>query len=303
MTERWRAHFELLRLPAVFTVVADVTMGYLVTHGVLRPGWKLGLLVASSISLYWAGMVLNDVYDAEVDARERPQRPIPSGNVALRVAKRFGWDLLVQGACFAWLVSVLARDWRPGGVSTLLAGCIVLYDVVLKRTPLAPAIMGACRALNVLLGMSVVGISFQPAPLAIAIGIGIYVAGVAIFARHEASISSRRRLAVGIAVMLAGIGVVVSTPAWAAALPALLLAPSQWYLLWGLLTLVIARRCVISWKNATPQHVQQAVRTCLRSIIVIDAAIALGYCGPFWGCTVLALLAPMLLLERWFDTT
>ena len=39
-------------------------------------------------------------------------------------------------------------------VAMLLAGCIVLYDAVLKRTPLAPLAMGACRMLNVLLGMS-----------------------------------------------------------------------------------------------------------------------------------------------------
>ena len=29
-------------------------------------------------------MVLNDVFDAEVDARERPERPIPSGRVSLQ---------------------------------------------------------------------------------------------------------------------------------------------------------------------------------------------------------------------------
>ena len=36
---------------------------------------------------------------------------------------------------------------------------------------------------------------------------------------------------------------------------------------------------------------------------MIDAAIVLGFCGPFWACAVLALLAPMLLLERWASTT
>jgi hypothetical protein len=52
-----------------------------------------------------------------------------------------------------------------------------------------------------------------------------------------------------------------------------------------------------------PLVVQQAVRNCLRSIVVIDAAIVLGFCGSFWGCSILALLAPMLLLERWASTT
>jgi hypothetical protein len=29
----------------------------------------------------------------------------------------------------------------------------------------------------------------------------------------------------------------------------------------------------------------------------------LGFCGAAWGCAVLALLIPMLLLERWASTT
>ena len=32
--------------------------------------------------LYAAGMVLNDAFDAELDARERPERPIPSGRIS-----------------------------------------------------------------------------------------------------------------------------------------------------------------------------------------------------------------------------
>jgi hypothetical protein len=56
-------------------------------------------------------------------------------------------------------------------------------------------------------------------------------------------------------------------------------------------------------RNPAPDFVQQAVRTCLRSIIVIDAAIVLGFYGPMWGCAVLGLLVPMLLMERWASTT
>ena len=138
----WRAYFELMRFPAVFTAVADVMMGYLVTHGNLQPGHVFALSLVASISIYLAGMVLNDVFDAEVDARERPERPIPSGRIALRMAKRLGWDVCSERRVFAWLASVLARDWRPGRVGTLLAGCIVLYDVVLKRTPLPPRSWG-----------------------------------------------------------------------------------------------------------------------------------------------------------------
>ena len=77
-------YLQLLRLPNVFTAIADVLMGFLVTHAVIQPGegWILALLATTSVLLYMAGMVLNDVFDADVDARERPWRPIPSGRVS-----------------------------------------------------------------------------------------------------------------------------------------------------------------------------------------------------------------------------
>ena len=68
MTNRWRAYFELLRLPAVFTAMADVMMGYLVTQGSFQPPWTVALLIVSSSLTYLAGMVLNDVHDVGVDA-------------------------------------------------------------------------------------------------------------------------------------------------------------------------------------------------------------------------------------------
>ena len=106
-------------------------------------------------------------------------------------------------------------------------------------------------------------------------------------------------LAAGIAIVLAGIAliagsVLASSEATDTARQMNELSKPQWFVLWSLLAVVIVRRCLFAWYRPTPDFVQQAVRTCLRSIIVIDAAIVLGYCGPFWGCTVLALIIPML---------
>ena len=42
-------------------------------------------------------MVLNDVYDVETDARERPYRPIPSGRISLNKAQSLGYGLLLCG--------------------------------------------------------------------------------------------------------------------------------------------------------------------------------------------------------------
>ncbi len=100
---RLRAYVELLRLPAVFTAMADVALGFLFTHPTLEP-WRIfvALWLASS-SLYLAGMVLNDVFDAQLDARERPERPIPSGRIARAVGRR------------DWASACCLREWRPAG--------------------------------------------------------------------------------------------------------------------------------------------------------------------------------------------
>ena len=45
--------------------------------------WTIGLLAAASALLYSAGMVLNDVFDVELDRQEQPYRPLPSGRIPL----------------------------------------------------------------------------------------------------------------------------------------------------------------------------------------------------------------------------
>jgi 4-hydroxybenzoate polyprenyltransferase len=306
---------KLLRLPNVFTAVADVMMGFLVTHGDLQAAWQISLLVAASCLLYLSGMVLNDVFDAEVDAREQPLRPIPSGRVSLSAAKAVGWAMLASGVLVAWFLSFVVRDARPGAIATLLAICVVSYDGVLKQTFVGPVVMGACRSLNVLLGMS---LAFFGKPTAdgellisrpwhlgewlIAAGIGIYIVGVTLFARTDARTSSRGQLIVGLAILLVGMGLLAAVPSLSQ-FPSLIVRQDGWYLLWLLLALITARRCVLAIMQPTPDRVQAAVKHCVHSLIVLDAAVALGFAGPVWGFVVLALIFPTVLLTGWLRAT
>ena len=104
------AYVQLLRLPNVFTAIADILMGYLFTHPTLDPLWRSLPLVLSSALIYLAGMVLNDVYDIEVDRAERPERPLPSGRIALGWARRLGYEMLFCGVG----VSILLVAWGGG---------------------------------------------------------------------------------------------------------------------------------------------------------------------------------------------
>lgn len=310
VTGKLRAYFELLRFPAVFTALSDVTMGFLVTQGALHPPRMFAMLAGISALLYLSGMVLNDVFDAEVDAQERPHRPIPSARISYRAALVLGAVLMGLGLLVSLHIAEHTSQQRSASVTIALAACILLYDGWAKRTPIGPVAMGGCRFLNVLLGMSLAtaadGMQLRPWTVTewlLAAGMGIYVAGVTVFARGEAAVSERRRLLAGIVILTAGLATIAVAPTIFAAEWRLTLGQFQWLILWGLLATVIVRRCLLAVQNPAPALVQQAVRTCLRSIIVIDAAIVLGFCGPMWGCAVLALLLPMLLLERWASTT
>jgi 4-hydroxybenzoate polyprenyltransferase len=297
------AWLQLLRLPNVFTAAADVTMGYAVTQ--FYPEWtrELAMLIAASCMLYLSGMVLNDVFDAEGDKRDRPDRPIPSGRISLKSAAALGWGLLAGGIAVAWSLSFEANDWRPGAIATLLAACIILYDGALKRTRLAPFIMGECRFLNVLLGMSLLIVPWGEGELLIALGIGVYVMGVTIFARTDARVSSRTRLLAGLIILLAGIALLAVVPTLSGDRPSLNIPQPGWYLLWAALALIISRRCVMAVFEPSPPRVQSAVRNCVHSIIALDAALCVGYVDTYWGFALLSLLVPTMLLTLWLNAT
>lgn len=215
------AYLQLLRLPTVFTAMADIVLGFVLTHqfiygplkvfendfvnqefGWNEPGKFVGLL-ASSCCLYLAGMVFNDVFDVKQDAAERPGRPIPSGRVSLRAATILGATLMIAGVAAAATVGQVSLQ-----VSLLLVAAILAYDSFLKRTPLGPVAMGSCRFLNILLGGStwLPGLLSQTLLVA-ALGLGLYITGVTVFARTEARISNRWQL--GLAQMIMNVGFAV----------------------------------------------------------------------------------------------
>lgn len=316
------AYMQLFRVANVSTAMADVAMGFLFVHGSLAPLPVFVCLLAASSLLYTAGMVLNDVYDVEIDLRDRPERPIPSGRVSLGAARGLGYGMLLCGIGVGWLSGFLgdvegAVAWRGGAVASLLGVCIVLYDAVLKATPFGPVAMGACRFLNVLLGMSfavhVTGgwnvTGYATHHMIAAGGIGVYVVGVTVFARTEARESNAWRLWLGTAVMMAGIAVLcllhrnlpddLPPRIQSGSMPAELV----WVFLVCVLAFFILRRCGTAAIDPTPRQVQLAVKHAIMSIIVLDAAVVLEVANWYYALGVLALLIPVLVLGRWISST
>ncbi len=88
-------------------------------------------LTAASSCLYLAGMALNDYADREVDAVERPGRPIPSG----RVTPGFALGLAAGLTAAAAGLAVAADGPRALAVLAPLAATVWAYDLALKTGP------------------------------------------------------------------------------------------------------------------------------------------------------------------------
>lgn len=304
-------YLRLFRAPNVFTAIADVTMGYLFVHGEFAAPWRFGGLAVASCLLYTAGMVLNDVFDIEVDRVERPGRPLPSGRIPLARARAIGFGMLAAGAAAAWLVGMTSDaplPWRAGAVGTLLAAMVLGYDGKLKQTWAAPLAMGGCRFLNVLLGMSIVSKIAPPAPLATlgytqaelitAAGIGVYVAGVTIFARGEAAVSRRLPLLAAIGVMLVGIGLLALGPTLAPRI-----GSSFWLLILVLVSFTILRRCLTAVARPEAKQVQTAVKVAILSLIPLNAAVCAARAEPAYAIGLALLLIPAFFLGRYVYST
>ena len=84
---------------SVSDVLAGVAISGLFTEPVLFADHILHaiLLCISTAGLYGGGVVFNDVFDAELDKIERPERPIPMGIITVKEGALLGIILLLGG--------------------------------------------------------------------------------------------------------------------------------------------------------------------------------------------------------------
>jgi 4-hydroxybenzoate polyprenyltransferase len=163
-------------LPTVWT---NVLAGAVLSGGDWRTGKLGGMLVAMSL-FYVGGMYLNDYFDRAVDARERPERPIPSGDIAASAVATIGFSLIGAGA-----IATAAMGASAAAMAALLAVSIVAYDWHHKGNPFAPVVMGTCRALVYAATATALagGVTMFTAMAAVAVG--AFVAGLTYAARQE----------------------------------------------------------------------------------------------------------------------
>src|SRR5690606_30116896 len=204
------AYLRLTRPANIVTAIADILAGIAVSGAALAlispevhphtgSGFSSWLwLCLSTIGLYGGGVAFNDVFDAELDRIERPERPIPSGQVSVTNAAAMAGLLLLIGVLAAWQVSFLS-----GVIAIIIALLAVLYDAWGKHQLIfGPINMGLCRSGNLLLGISTVPIMVAELWYLGLIPL-VYIAAITMISRGEVHGKNKKALQGGFFMYLA----------------------------------------------------------------------------------------------------
>lgn len=296
-------YLQLTRPANVVTAIADIWAGFAIAGGwsYMISNWEKGSadfwqnllwLSLSTIGLYAGGVAFNDIADAELDAVERPERPIPSGRASKSTAIIFATSLLVFGVVMAFMV-----NWIAGVLAIAVSLCALVYDYWGKhQSILGPINMGLCRTGNLLLGVAV-----APEVLEKLWPIGvlplIYVAAITMVSRGEVHGKNKKALYGGffmyISVVLAIYGLAkFQGPDYKEVFPFLVLLS---YMIFPPLGKAI--------KTQDPKMIGKSVKAAVISLIIVNSSLAAAFAGWEIGAIVLLLLPISLWLAKKFAVT
>ncbi len=299
----WKGWLTLFRPPNLFTVPGDPLVGALLAALALHiiPSWNaVYAVMGAALAFYASGLLANDFFDRDCDARERPDRPIPSGAVSPLAAKWAAIFLTLAGVLFT-----LPAGNTASAIGILVALASWLYNVFAKRIPwLAPFSMGICRGLSLMLGAAILGLPgvTSPAVLMAALFLTLYIALITIIARNEADTDAPP------IPTWCRWGIPTILTAW---LAIFLLNPGsplvfQWKsmsillgvmsILWALVWTAQMRR------HASPRVVQASVGGLIRGLLFTQAALcaSCGGVGEGFALLLLFLFPVSGWISRWF---
>lgn len=298
------AHLVLMRPANIITAIADIMLGFAASGSVImvlqdgqvsagEPQLRfLFWLILATIGLYGGGVVFNDVFDADLDRVERPERPIPSGAASRISATILGSFLLIGGIAAAFQVSIVS-----GMLAVSIAVMALVYDALGKHfAVLGPINMGICRGLNLLLGISAVPSAVEVYWYLALIPI-VYIAAITAISQGEVHGGDKRILAGAGVLYLVVIGGIIY-----------LMRLQQYQVLYtlpflALFVYLIFPPLLKASKTLEPQHIRLAVKAGVIALIMMDATIAAGFAGWWYGLLVLALFPISRFLARQFAVT
>jgi len=280
-----------MRPANLVTAVADILAGAAIAGFAFGESNSILWLIVSTIGLYGGGVVMNDVFDAELDSVERPERPIPSGVVSVREGTLLGATLLGIGVLAALRVSV---------VSSVLAAAIAIAAIVYDKwgkhhSFLGPVNMGLCRGLNLLLGVSILPPAIESLWMVGFVPL-TYIAAITMISRGEVHGGSRKTL-YGAALLYA---LVIGVIAFVAFRNRHIAEASAFVVAWAGMIFIPLLRAI---RDPQGRMIGRAVKAGVIALIVMNAAWAASL-GAITIALVIVLLLPLsVLLARVFAVT
>ena len=287
-------YLALVRLPNLFTLPSNILVGMATVSSLaftLTSFSQFLLLVTISVLLYCVGIVLNDLYDFDIDKKERPNRPLPSGKISRRSA-------IVLVAIFSTVALILSLQvsFSTLVISSILFSVIFGYDKYLKNTYAGPFTIASARVMNILLGTSVslrsVDSYSQIVTLTFVLIITfVYVSLIGFISRYEVhGFSDNTKLLLPQAIVATVISSII------------LFSLMGFFKLESLIILsLFSFIMIISFSRIYRRdsgRTQQIVRNMILSIIVLDSTFLTGIIGIELGLVVLTLMAPLLVLAN-----
>jgi 4-hydroxybenzoate polyprenyltransferase len=283
-----------MRPANIVTSVADVLAGIAISGYFLSVDQEflpVFLLCLSTIGLYGGGIVFNDVFDADLDRIERPERAIPSGAISKKEATLLGIVLLGIGFLAAFAFSL-----RSGIIAFLILVFALVYNKFSKHHAfLGPLNMGVCRGMNLLLGVSIVSLSLQSLYLLGLIPL-IYIFSITMISQGEVHGSSKKKLYAGAFLYEIVIGAIL----YAAFLQQNIFYAALFVVLFAWM---IFKPLFAAIKDPVGKNIGKAVKAGVISLILMDAAWAAAYGQIFFAMLIAMLLPLSLWLAKRFAVT
>jgi len=175
----FKEYLQLVRLPGIFTAFSNVLIGYFFSFSFNSEVIFLPYLLATSGMLFCSGMIFNDYFDYNRDKKERSFRPLPSGKISKQNALLIGFIFLILANISAFFLGFDSLI-----ISLILSCMILFYNLKLKSISFLGILnLSVIRMLNILLGFSIIGISFDF--IQYLFPLGIFIVGISILAKNE----------------------------------------------------------------------------------------------------------------------
>lgn len=293
----------MVRFPNLFTLPSNVFAGYFSTqtHNAIEIN-TIVLVISVSACLYAAGVIFNDVADRQIDRKERPNRPIPSGKITQRNAIILALLLIAISITISYFISAATFV-----IVFVLITTIFLYNFVLKNSLFGPTAMGATRLLNILLGASLNLSIFIDGETdhvfyrlcLVCISEFIYISGISALSKYETHKNPSFQLGPALLILSP---LIISV--YAASIG--LFNDNTWIYLFIFGSFILLMlKVIISSKSAMTNSTLQKIISLLVVGIIVHDAVYIGGSLDSWylGMSTYALLVPTILLGKRFYVT